>query len=780
MSHASERSATRIEAQCDYCGLPADPQPSGASYCCYGCRVAASITRREGESVDFHEAGARWQLTRLGLALFFSMNVMVMSLAQWSWDIYDDQALATDRAQVLFSLLRHASLMLSTFVVLLLGVSMLENALEHLRRGRVTTDLLVVLGVVGALAYSAVSVFSGGRHTYFEVACMVLVAMTLGRWLEAAGKLKTTSALRTLERLLPDSARRVRLRQADHDEMLSEESVPLDDIAVGDTVRVLAGERLPADGVIVRGMAAIDEMIMTGESCPATKSPGDSVFAGTRNEDGDLLIEVIAPPHGGALQRMVDAVAEAAVTKTRIQAAADRVAAWMVPLVVTLALITFATHGYYDLGRGLMASLSVLLIACPCALGIATPLATWAAMGRASEAGVLFRNGDALQQLAKAKQICFDKTGTLTTGAPRVEAFVVASEDREICGAVAAGIASASSHLLAQAIADYFREHHDSASRQEHTDVRHAHGEVGVPTQTRNVPGHGVEAEWQPHGLIRFGRVDWLTEDDWILPDALQTARQQALSVGQPLVAVGWGGRVVGLFVLSEQERPEILAAFTDLQELGARLAVLTGDPSPNGPSGRRDPAAAPLMRWGVPMLAGLLPEQKLREIQQRAAEDITVMVGDGINDAPALAAADVGVAMGCGADITREAADVCLLGNHLRRVPWSIRLARRTMRTVRQNLWWSFTYNGIGIALAMLGRLNPIWAATAMVGSSLLVVSNSLRLSATPLELDEAPASPKTDSGQRVGLEPGVDTRSSRTPYDNSMSSTATPGAAS
>lgn len=696
---------------CDYCGLPLATSPSGSDapqFCCFGCRIAAAIANESGE-----EGHNRWTLTRLGLAIFFTMNVMVFTLALWSWDVYaSDAALATQSASALFELFRFLSLLFASIVVLMLGGSLLENAYENLRQRVVTTDLLIVLGVVAAMLYSVVSLFNGGMHTYFEVACMVLVGVTLGRWMEATGKLKTTNALRSLKKLLPAEARVVEPRSENYLHELHEQMLPLETVQVNQLIRVLPGERIAMDGRIRRGQAAIDEQIVTGESLPAIKEPEDDVFAGTLNLDGDLLITVTALAHEGALLRIVDAVAKAATAKGRLQLEADRITSWFVPLVIFLSLVVLAFHWMTsDLGSGLMAALAILLIACPCALGIATPLAIWAAMGRASEVGVLFRHGDAIQQLAGTKAICFDKTGTLTTGNTIVDRFVMDNETpREELLRIALALASSSTHGLSTAIRKYAIEAVD-------------HTAIPYPDHTETRPGRGIMATLDQHsGPVYLGSLALMEEHGLTQPDSIREGLVEICQHGQPLACIGWAGRVRGVFAFRECLRDETQAALDALRAAGYYVAVLTGDYAAR--------AAALGHALGIDVETELLPEEKLAAIRQiRTKYGAVVMVGDGINDAPALAEANVGIAMGCGADVSRDAADVCLLGNNLEQVGWAIGLAKRTMKTVRQNLFWAFAYNMIGIALAATGWLNPMWATVAMVGSSLFVISNSLRL---------------------------------------------------
>ncbi len=690
-------------------GLP--PFQTGSQYCCFGCRVAAAVANETGE-----EGRNRWTLTRLGLAIFCSMNVMVFTLALWSTDVYRDPTLASPAALALFELFRFIGLFFSVIVVLLLGGPLLESAWEQLRRGSVTTDLLIVVGVVAALLYSVVSLFSGGQHTYFEVACTVLVGVTLGRWLEATGKLRTTNALRALEKLLPTEVRLLEYDLPDNLSSCTERTIPLEQLQVGDCIRVLPGERIAVDGQIRRGHAAVDEQIVTGESLPSVKEPGDGVFAGSLNLDGDLFITATASPREGALLRIVDAVVQAATAKGRLQRTADRITRWFVPTIILVAVGAFIAHAWLGgLGSGLMVALAILLIACPCALGIATPLALWAAMGRASESGVLFRHGDALQQLAATQAVCFDKTGTLTTGTTTVDQLVVDPEtSREQLLGFAGTLASASTHGLSVAIRTYVSAALPEAGR--------SCGEV--TTQT----GRGLVATVDPDiGPVHLGNLAFLEEAGLTSGDFIRQAVDAARLAGQPVVCIGWQQRVRGLFTFHESLREETQEALDELQQSGFHVAILTGDHAVR--------AASLVRTLGIAIQTQLLPEAKLAAIRTiRAQHGVVVMVGDGINDAPALAAADVGIAMGCGADVSRDAADVCLLGNDLRHVGWSIDLARRTMRTVRQNLFWAFAYNLVGVGLAVMGWLNPIWAAVAMVGSSLFVIGNSLRLAHTPL----------------------------------------------
>ena len=715
--------------RCDYCGLPvAQGVPEEPTYCCFGCRFAAAVTAESGE-----EGETRWTLARLGLAIFFTMNVMVFAMALWTRDVYGEPA--SRFADAYHELLRWSSLLFATPVLLLLGGPLLENTLDSLRRRVMSTDLLLLVGIAAAFLLSVRSVLTNSGPVYFEVACVVLVAVTLGRWFEATGRLKTTQALRSLDKLLPTQVRLMRgsarTDTTDHSDRhpwevdALQREIPLADVKVGDFLRVLPGERIPVDGVIRRNHAAIDEQIVTGESQPAIKAPGDCVLAGTLNLDGDLVIEVTTDPRQGTLQRLIDAVCSAAMTRSKLQRVADQLAAVFLPAVILIAILAFVFHAYASgTAQGVLVGLSVLLIACPCALGIATPMAVWVAMGQAAKSGVLFRNGDALQRLAKVRAVCFDKTGTLTTGDAEVVAFDSDdAESRELVLRAAWCLTAASTHGLSRAIQMYVRGQDDGESLVTAPLAMAVHSLPG-----RGLRGHvdGIADE------VYLGSARLMNEAGLQLHGRLRALITAAYQDGQSLVCIGWNGSVRGVMTFREQLREEAMSALQELRGSSLSLSILTGDHAAR---------AAQLERvLGLTVTSELLPEDKLAAIQAvRARHGVVAMVGDGINDAPALMAADVGIALGCGADVSRDAAQVCLLGNDLRRVAWSIGLAKKTLRVMYGNLFWAFIYNLAGIALAAAGWLNPIWAAAAMVVSSLFVISNSLRLNLAVPEQPQA-----------------------------------------
>ena len=706
-----------------------DHRESPPEYCCYGCRFAASVARDKADPQSNHGT-----LTRLGISIFFTLNVMMFTMVLWTDDIYrDDPSMSAAAVSLLHDVLRYLVLLFTIPVVWLLGLPLIENALADLRRWTISTDLLLFLGVLAACVYSMTSVWHGHGHVYFEVACVVLVAVTLGRWLEATGKQRTTEVLRSLQSLIPTSVRRITAESSTED---TDEIVATTQLVIGDRVRVLPGERIPVDGQVEQFRAMVDEQVITGESQPVVKAPPDAVFAGSMALDGPLVVAAAVPPGNTTMDRLVEAVLQSAMQKERYGRLADRASAIFLPAVLVIAFVTLIVHQRQaGLAEGLLASLAVVLIACPCALALATPMAIWAALGTASAAGILFRRGDALSQLAEARVICFDKTGTLTTGHPRVDTFHPdgVTPLQHVRGAARA-LAQATRHPLAQATELYLSALPAESIRLTQIEV---HPGMGVKGEMRTADGTSSFRSdvGRPTVMGYLGSARWMHESGQRISEGLKSAAARDGRGGQSLLFVAWDGEVRGFVSLQETLRPQAKQLVSNLTQAGFRVMVLTGDRAVRG----RQLAE----QLGVTVHAELLPEQKQHVIAQaRAAYGPVVMVGDGVNDLPALALADVGVAMGCGADITCQAADVCLMSSDLNHLPLALQLAKRTVMTIRWNLFWSFLYNIVGIGMAAVGWLNPIVAAGAMVASSVLVMSHSLRLARrTPEWTNPAPA---------------------------------------
>ncbi|MBA4019964.1 MAG: copper-translocating P-type ATPase [Pirellula sp.] len=705
---------------CEHCGLPVAgtsdlDRSTEAVYCCFGCRFAA-------EMLGGNSAGAGNGLFRLAMSIFLSLNVMIFTMFLWSQDVYDDDATQSPSAVIMWGVSRYLCLLLSTPVFVLLGGPLAAEAWRGFRRGWVSTDLLLIVGTLAAYIYSIHSTVRSSGPVYYEVGCAILVFVTLGRWLEAQGKQRATEALKSLERLLPETVRRF--------EGAELVDIPLDDVCIGDRLFVRDGERIPVDGRITSGLALIDAQLLTGESRPQLRETGDAVIGGTLNLDGALTVTVEAPPRGGTWQRLHQCILQARLDKGRHERIADQVVRVFIPLVCLTAGVTFAYHTYaHGFDHGLLAALAVLLIACPCALGLATPMAVWAALGTAATRQVLFRNGEALERLASARVIAFDKTGTLTDGRPTVDRLEILHEHdiTEILSRVGAA-AAGSSHELSQAV---------------HAFCTTQSGKTAIGCQVRSVPGRGLEAQFADLAdPLVLGSERFMYERRLSVPPYFQAVIRELCDEGFAIVCVGWLGCVRGVFGLREKIRSEAVAVIEDCRRVGLTACVLTGDHAARGRQFSE--------KFHLDVRAELLPEGKLAALADlRKRIGPTIMVGDGVNDAPALTAADVGIALGCGADVSRDSADVCLLGNDLTQIPWAIELSRRTVRIVRQNLFWSLIYNIVGIALAATGNLNPIWAAAAMTVSGLSVVVNSLRLreprpaaASTVVDLTDATAS--------------------------------------
>jgi Cu+-exporting ATPase len=546
--------------------------------------------------------------------------------------------------------------------------------------------------------------------TYYDVSAVVITLVVLGRWLEARARGRTSEAIRRLVSLAPRTARIVRAG--------AEVDVPTAEVRVGDFVRIRPGERIPVDGVVTEGASTIDESMLTGESLPVEKAPETKVYAGTVNRTGSFIFRAARVGSETALARIVALVAEAQGSRAPIQRLADRVAAIFVPIVLGIAGLTFlAWWAFGPEPASLFAltnAVAVLVIACPCAMGLATPTAIMVATGRGAERGILVRSATALEMLERVDTVVFDKTGTLTVGRPAVTDVVALppmSEDDIV--ALAAAAEQGSEHPLGEAIV---------ASAK-------ARGLALPPiTEFTTVPGQGIDA-MAPDGRVLLGNRT-LMDARGVDVRALVPRVQALATEGKTAVYLALGGRALGLLAAADVLKPEAPEAVAALKRWGLDVIVLTGDARPT--------AEAVARRAGIgKVLAEILPEDKAREVTRLQAQGHRLaMVGDGINDAPALAQADVGIAMGSGTDVAIEAADVTLVRGDLRGVVGAIDLSRRTISVIKQNLVWAFGYNVVLIPVAA-GVLYPVWgvllspilAGAAMAFSSVSVVTNSLRL---------------------------------------------------
>ncbi|HVI74366.1 MAG TPA: heavy metal translocating P-type ATPase [Anaeromyxobacteraceae bacterium] len=646
----------------------------------------------ESERQRAQDAETKDLLIRLGTAFFLASQLMIYSAALYAGYFQGMEPGMRRLMEVI-------ALGLTLPVFLYSGAPFLRSAARGLRAGRFNMDVLIALGSGAALAYSAYEMAVGGE-VYFDTAAMIVTLVLAGRYVEARARGRASEAVARLSRLLPREAR-VRGRGL----------VPLAAVAVGELVEVVPGERVPVDGEVVEGVSEVDEALLTGEARPVAKRPGAAVIGGTVNLHGAFTLRVTRVGEDTVLSGIARAVESAQAEKPRLQALADRVTGWFVPAVLVLAVATVALH----LVRGapahqaLMTGIAVLVIACPCSLGLATPIAVLLATGEATARGLLARNGDVLERAAGATHVVLDKTGTLTRGRPvlrEVVLFEGAPARDEVVRLVAA-VERRSEHSLGKALVEA---------------ARALPGPDREVQEFRAVPGRGVRGVVEGV-VVLVGSRAFLAEAGIAVPaEAIQRAAPFE-SGGDTVLCAAVAGRLAALLVVSDVLREEAPPALRELRELGLELAIVSGDGAAT--------TAALAVRAGIDrVVAEATPLEKERELARlQAAGARVLMVGDGINDAPALTRADVGVAMGRGTDVTLESADAVLVRDDLRLLPALVRIGRRTTRVIRQNVFWAFIYNVVAIPLAVAGALHPIVAAAAMAASSLFVVGNSLRV---------------------------------------------------
>ncbi len=597
--------------------------------------------------------------------------------------------------------------LLATPVQFWIGARFYRAAWNALRAGTGNMDLLVALGTTAAYGLSVYQwLFAPGHgagHLYFEAAAVVITLVRLGKWLEARAKRQTTEAIRALQALRPEQAR---VRSAG-----VEREIPIAALRVGDEVVVRPGERIPMDGAIIEGHTHVDESMLTGESLPVSKAPGARVIGGAVNGEGLFVATTTATGTESTLARIIRAVEDAQAAKAPIQRLVDRVSAVFVPTIIVIALVTFG--GWWlangDWSNALLNAVAVLVIACPCALGLATPTAIMVGTGVAARHGILIKDAEALELLHGVTVVAFDKTGTLTAGKPRLLASLAASGDTAQLLSLSTAVQQGSEHPLARALR--------AAASEANTRPE-------LASDMRAVPGYGV--------LARVGQVSLALGNERLMAQhgvALDPIQAEARAYELAGDTVSWLAqiapevRLVGLLAFGDSIKPESITAIEQLHRLGIRTVLLTGD-NPGSAGKVADALAIDEVH------AQVLPEGKssviaaLREGGQRVA-----MVGDGINDAPALAAADIGIAMGGGTDVAMQTAGVTLMRGDPRLLVDAIDISRRTYGKIRQNLFWAFVFNLIGVPLAAFGLLNPMIAGAAMAFSSVSVVTNALLL---------------------------------------------------
>lgn len=600
--------------------------------------------------------------------------------------------------------------LLATPVQIIVGRQYLVGAYKAARNGTTNMDTLIAMGSLAAYIYSLLVLVgitfgfaaSVGQHVYFETAAVILTLITLGKLLEARAKGRTSEAIKKLMGLAPKTATLLRDGQ--------EVEVAVDDVQVGDVLIVRPGERLPVDGVVIEGYSSVDEAMLTGESLPVSKKAGSEVIGATVNKQGRLVIEAQKVGAQTALAQIVRLVEQAQGSKAPIQRIADRVSSVFVPVVLVLATLTFLgwlVVGQVGFTTAMVHAVAVLVIACPCALGLATPTAIMVGTGRGAEMGILFKNSEALENAKQVQVVALDKTGTITQGQPSVTDLIPLNgwETTELLRLAAAAEAG-SEHPLGQSIVKAAQERGIAIVQPQSFDAE---------------MGRGIRATVEGKTVL-VGSPRFMREQAQSL-DTYQTQIESLQAKARTVVLVVIDGQLSGLVGIADTVKESSRDAIAALRKLGLEVVMVTGD--------NQQTAQAIAREVGIDrVLAEVLPDQKVEAVKQLQAEGKrTAMVGDGINDAPALAQADVGIAIGTGTDIAMEASDVTLVSGDLRGVARAINLSRTTMKTIYQNLFWAFIYNIILIPVAIAGALVPMLAAAAMAFSSVFVVSNSLRL---------------------------------------------------
>ena len=638
-------------------------------------RIAESIAAlgyRASEYTGQTTAGDRERkdlLLRTGLAAFLSMNVMTFSLVLYA--SYFERISASIGRYIPFVLMG-----LATISVFYCAAPVLRLAWAGTRAGVLRMETLLAIGILTAYGYSVTQAFAGSNHVYFDTACAIVTLMLTGKVIEHGAKEKTARAITLLYRLMPNKARLIVEGQ--------ERFVSIDALHPGAVFRVKSGERIPADGIVVEGHSHADESVLTGESAPRAKAPGDPVVCGSVNSGGPLEIRATRVGADSTLAHIVKTVEQAAASRTQVERAVDRVARLFIPLVLALSVLTFVAWQ----GNGaLLHAIAVLVIACPCALGIATPLALTTAVAAASRRGILVSDTRVLETIRAVDVVVLDKTGTATTGE-----FALMEQVGDLSRmAELAAVEAHSEHPIAKALRV---------------------GQASWPaTEIQIHPGQGIS------GVVNG--IRYSIGNRSLMPPGDLPHISPHLTVAY----FAWDGAIRGAFGFGDRIRPEAAQLCADLRGRGVRTLMLSGDT-------RSATEHAAQAIGADDCTAEASPAQKvevIRQLQQTGAK--VAMIGDGVNDAPSLAQADLGIALGSGADIAMQAAPLVLMSNSLHAVTDTLDLARRTFRIVRQNLFWAFAYNVVGITLAITGVLNPIMAAGAMVLSSLSVIANSRRV---------------------------------------------------
>ncbi len=681
---------TDNSALCTHCQLPVrsyvqrrEVNGEVQVFCCYGCCLAYLVKHGSRE-----EPVAAWLLIRLGIGAFLAMNIMLFSLMLYS------ESVSTLSASLLQGI--HILLwILATPVVFFVGGPFIRGAWEAARQCQANADTLVSVGTLGAYGYSVLQILTGGEVVYFDTATMVVVLFTVGRYLEAQARVRTTRSLMPLL----EAERAIATVIENH----QEREQPIVAIAANTLVRVPPGERIPVDGVVVEGHSSCNEEILTGQSTNTEKQPGSAVYAGSVNRHGQLLIRTTVSGQDTYWVRMSRQIRQTLAHKTLVGRLVDRVSAVFVFAVLMLGIGTvyyWSQHTSFE--QALLSGMAVLVVACPCALGLAAPLATAIGLGQAAQHGIILREGGVFEYLARLKGVAFDKTGTLTAHSLAVAKLVTVPHENRVVLERAASLAQGFSHPKAAAILQTAKQR--AITPLPVTEFQ-AHAGMGVSAKLAEI-------------FVAMGSLDLMHSLGWTVPTTLNISYVPG---NHSIVYIGWHGSVHGAFELTEALDPQVPPMIEALHAAGLRTYLISGDdPVVVEQSAKQ----AGVQEWQ----GGLLPLQKVETLGEWTRQHGPVaMVGDGINDGPVLAKASIGVAVGNATDLARASADVTLSEAALERLPWLIILARRVQKTVWTNLIWALSYNLVALSLAAAGLLLPVIAAALMAGSSMVVVINSL-----------------------------------------------------
>lgn len=633
-------------------------------------------------------------------------------VARWRWRALASLPIAVFMVSTMFfhdtamstTWLRWLQFALAVPVQFVVAWPILTGAVARARHLTANMDTLIAVGTLAAFTFSTYQLLTGVMELYFEAAVVIVFFITLGRWLEARAKSRAGAALRALLEL---GAKEARLVDADGGERM----VPVESLRVGDVVKVRPGEKVPVDGEVIEGSSAVDESMLTGESVPIDKTVGDEVAGATINASGVLTVRARRVGADTALAQIVKLVEQAQTGKSAAQRLADRISAVFVPTVLAIAALTFL--GWATLGGsvrdGVYAAVAVLIIACPCALGLATPMAIMVGTGRGAQLGILIKSVETLERTRRITSVVFDKTGTLTEGTMSVTDVVVddaRSTEADVL-TLAGAVEADSEHPIGRAIAD---------------EARSIHGSLAVVDGFEAIAGHGIRADVDGT-TVWVGRRELAAQAELVLSENLEAEAVRLESLGRTAVFAGWDGRVRGVIAVADTVKSSARATIDRLHDLDLTVAMITGD------NARTAQSVADEL--GIDrVIAEVLPADKQTEVERLQADGETVaMVGDGVNDAPALVQADLGIAIGTGTDVAIESSDLTLMRGDVAQVVTAIELSRRTYRTIVQNLFWAFGYNTVAIPLAVAGLLSPLIAGAAMAFSSVSVVANSLRL---------------------------------------------------